>query len=314
MTRLTHMIARFFQWKNIALLCMLCSAFLFSCQKELKLKYGIGEIKQVVIANLRPNEYLNVNISKSKQPNDFSAVEFPTDCKVDLYEDDVFKETMLFKLKDTLSGLGNYTSSFKLHEDKTYKIVSACPGLATIEATEYLPPIPRSATAIVLQHADSTHSPAPGKYMVVIQDRPLVNDYYFVSAYYRILKPTINEVGDTIYKYDYIFGIPSYSPDVPNPSDYSLSFFTDANFDGLSKNMIFDFKSQYNNIYKEIALIIEVTSLGKNYYDWNLQLIPKGTAYLNEGQEERINLVGNIKNGYGHFTGSSSMYIGIPIK
>lgn len=292
-----------------------CLHFLLSaCQKDLDLKYGVSDIKQVIIANLYPDNNLYVNISKSKQPEDFGAVDFLTDCKVDVYEDGIFKETIPFILKDTLSGFGYYTSSFKLQQNKTYKIVSAHPELGIAEATEYLPPHPHLINFALIQHADSAHPNLPGKYIIALQDSAGWKNYYYFAAYYKVLKPTVNNSGDTIYKYDFIWNIPSYTPEIPNLSNYNRSFITDANFDGQLKTFNFDFPSQYNTIYKEILLIIEISNTGKNYYDWNIQQIPLGTDYLNEGQYERINLRSNIINGYGHFTANNSKYIGIPIK
>jgi hypothetical protein len=284
-----------------------------SCQKDLALNSDIGAIKQVVIANLYPDAKLTVNISRSKSPNDFNSINFLQNCKVDAYEDGVFMETLPFILKDTLSGLGYYTSSFKLQQGKTYKIVSSHPELGIVEATEYMPRIPTSAQVTLLQHADSTQPNKQGQYMLMIQDSALFKNYYFLATYYRILKPTINNVGDTVYKYDYI-GYPSYSPTIPNPGNANWSFFTDANFDGQFTSFSVNFQSLYNNIYKEILLVVELAACGKNFYDWNTQQIRLGNDYLNDGQLERINLEGNIINGYGHFTANSSIYIGIPIK
>src|SRR6218665_193453 len=76
--------------------CLLLIPFFISCQKDLVLKTGISEPKQVIIANLYPNSRLEVNISQSKHPDDFGAIDFLPDCKVDLYEDGVFKETLAF--------------------------------------------------------------------------------------------------------------------------------------------------------------------------------------------------------------------------
>lgn len=294
----------------------LCSLLIFlsACQKDLDLKYGVSEIKQVIIANLNPNNNLFVNISKSKQPEDFGAVDFLMDCKVDVYEDGIFKETMPFVLKDTLSGFGYYTSSFILQQNKTYKIISTHPELGTAEATEYLPPNPQLVNFALIQHADSAHPNITGKYIIALQDSAGWKNYYYFAAFYKVLKPTVNSSGDTIYKYDFIWNIPSYTPEIPNISNYNRSFITDVTFEGQLKTFNFDFPSQYNNIYREILLIIEISNTGKNYYDWNIQQIPLGTDYLNEGQFERINLKSNIINGYGHFTANSSIYIGIPIK
>lgn len=80
----------------------------FSCQKEIKFTSAYAPIKQVINSNFVPDRKLSVNISKSKFPSDISSVDFLNDCKVDLYEDGVFKETMQFVLKDTLSGFGSY--------------------------------------------------------------------------------------------------------------------------------------------------------------------------------------------------------------
>lgn len=298
----------------VALLISFTLLFVFtSCEKNLKLKYDDNEVKQVIIANLFPGAYLTVNISKSKRPDDFSSVEFLQDCKVDLYEDGIFKETIPFILKDTLSGLGYYTSTFKLQQNKTYKIVSTHTSLKTAEATEYLPSNPTIVNYALLQHADSAHPNIPGQYILAFQDSAQFSNYYFLSTYYRILKPTINNAGDTVYKYDYI-GVPSYTPDIPNLGNFTRSYTSDVNFDGQLASFTVNFPSQYNNVYKEILLIIELSATGKNFYDWNVQQLRLGTDYLNEGQLERLNLKSNIINGYGHFTANSSAYIGIPIK
>ena len=304
----------YFMKAMLILLISFTLLFVFtSCEKDLKLKYNNNEIKQVIIANLYPGSYLNINISKSKRPDDFSSVEFLQNCKVDLYENDIFKETIPFILKDTLSGLGYYTSTFKLQQNKTYKIISTHAELGTAEATEYLPSNPAIVNYALLQHADSAHPNIPGQYILAFQDSAQFKNYYFLSTYYRISKPTINDAGDTIYKYDYI-GVPSYTPDIPNPGNFARSYTTDINFDGQLTSFTVNFPSQYNNVYKEILLVIELSNTGKNFYDWNVQQLRLGTDYLNEGQLERLNLKSNIINGYGHFTANSSVYIGIPIK
>ncbi|MDB5226922.1 MAG: hypothetical protein JWN78_1115 [Bacteroidota bacterium] len=285
-----------------------------SCQKKFNLKYENTPVKQVILANLTPGNILSVNISKSKQPDDFNPVEFLSDCKVDLYENDVFKETLTYKLKDTLSGLGNYVSSFHLIPNKTYHIVSLHPQLGTANATEYLPPPPKVLYASLDEHANLANPQTTGRYSITFWDSAGVQNYYLATAFYKILKPVVDSLGDTSYVNDHIFNIPSYSPEIPNPSGYSFSFFTDAGFDGQFKILSFTFPSQYNNIYREITFIVQLYNVGKNYYDWNIQQIPVGQDFLNEGQQERANLKSNIENGYGHFTASSGVTIAFPVK
>ena len=253
------------------------------------------------------------SISKSKQPEDFNPVDFLQNCNVALYEDNVFKETLPYILKDTLSGLGYYTSSFKLSQNKTYKIISAHPELGTAEAEEYLPPYPKMG-ALLLLHADSAHPYISGKFAMLFEDSAGWKNYYYIDAFYRVLKPVVNDLGDTTYKTDYIFNVPAISSEIPNPSHYPRSYFTDETLDGQPRVLSFDFPSQYNDVYKEITLIVELSNTGKNFYDWNIQQIPFTVNNLNDGQQERTNLKNNIINGYGHFTANSSSYYGFPIK
>lgn len=302
---------------NYVVLFIVMSIFLLSsvsCQKELKLKYDANAIKQVIISNFIPNNYLFVNISKSKTPDDFSSVEFLNNCTVQLYEDGIFKENMLYVLKDTLSGLGWYISSFKLKENKTYKIISSHPSLGTTYAEEYLPSIPNSLVATLLDHADTSQSNKTGKYSITFQDEPTIQNYYTIAVYYKVLVPVIDSLGDTSYKTNYIYNIPSYTPEIPNTINFGRSFFPDITFNGQLKSYTFTFPSTFNNIYKEIYLIIELANTGPSYYEWYYQQIPKSDQTFNEGQNERINLSTNVVNGYGHFSGFSVISRVIKIK
>lgn len=286
---------------------------LISCQKNLDLSFSSTEIKQVIIANLRPDNFLSVNISKSKQPDDYSSIEFLNNCQVALYEDSIYKEQLYFVLRDSLSGLGYYVSSFQLKENKTYKIISTNAELKTIEASEYLPNIPLVTSHQLLQHADAQHPNMEGSYTISFNDDADKADYYFIATFYQVLKPVVKNNGDTIYKYDY-FSVPSYAADLPNLSNNYRTYFTDEHFNGSNKNFTIHFPSQYNDTYKAIYLYVELSKCGKNFYDWFTQQLSYGTDYFNDGQSDRLNLVGNIKNGYGHFTANSSYYFYFNIK
>ncbi len=285
-----------------------------SCQKELKLKYDTDAIKQVIISNFTPNNYLSVNISKSKTPDDFSSVEFLNNCTVQLYEDGIFKENMLFVLKDTLSGLGSYKSSFKLKENKTYKIISTHPTLGITSAEEYLPTLSNSLVVTLLDHADTSQPSKTGKYNITFQDEPSIQNYYTTAAYYKVLTPVIDSFGDTSYKTNFIYNIPSYTPEIPNTINYGRSYFPDITFNGQLKSYLFSFQSTYNNIYKEIYLVVEFANVGPSYFEWYYQQLPKSDQTFNDGQNERINFSTNVVNGYGHFSGFSAISRTIRIK
>ncbi len=318
--RIIEFTHRCFGKKIIAFYLLLFFLFI-SCQKELKLKYDPSAIKQVIVSNFVANSFLKVNISKSKQPDDFSSVEFLNNCSVELFENGIFRETMQYVLRDTLSGLGFYTSSFKLSQNRLYKIISTHPSLGIASTEEYLPPYPNNLLVTLLQHADTLNPTTKGKYKLSFQDSLGTKNYYTITAFYKAIKLSIDSLGDSTYKTDFLFNVPSHSAEIPNSNNDSRSFTTDDNFDGQFKTFIFDFTSEYDNyflelynFYTEIYFIVEFSSVGPNYYNWYLQQLPKGETVFNNGQNERINISSNIINGYGHFSAFSSSYQTIQLK
>ena len=296
------------KYKLIFYAILLLVISIVSCQKEIKFTSSYAPIKQVINCNFTPENILSVNISKSKTPNDFNPVDFLDNCKVDLYENNVFIETLRYKIKDSLSGLGWYISTYKLKQAKSYKIISEHPTLGIAFAEEYLPSRPKF-TANLLQHADSINPTRSGKFSITFSDSSQFKNYYFIGVYYKILKPIVDSLGDTTYKIENNFNIVSVSDDAPNPANFNRTFFTDYNFEGQTKTMIFDFNSLYNTTYKSIDMIIEFSNIGYNFYSWTTQQIKPPSNNLNEGADEPFNLVSNIKNGYGHFSSFSSSYV-----
>lgn len=319
-----HIPQHFYFYKKYVILFSAFAFILFAftaCQKKINFKYDNKAIKQVLVVNFTPNNYLYLSISKSKLPNDFNPVEFLNNCKVDLYENNIFIETLHYTLKDTLSGLGFYTSSFVLKENKTYKVISFNEQLGTASAEEYLPPFPNSAQINLLQHADTAHPNVKGKYSLTFQDSANAKNYYTIAVYYKAIKTVTDSTGNTTDKTDYLFNVPSYTAEIPNPTNYAKSFFNDANFDGQLKNYVFDFSSEYDNyfstlfsLYKEIYIIFEFANVGPSFYSWNVQQLPVSDKSFNNGQNERVNISSNINNGYGHFSGLSAVYKTIKIK
>jgi hypothetical protein len=287
---------------------------LFSCQKEIKFTSSYAPIKQVINSNFVPDRKLSVNISRSKIPSDISSVDFLSDCLVDLFEDGVFKETMQFVLKDTLSGLGSYVSTFNLKQNKTYKIISTHPTLGIAEAEEFLPTKP-AFTIQLLQHADTTTLTKTGKFSITFNDSLAQKNYYFIAIFYRYTLAIVDTItNDTTYKTENNFNIVPVSTEIYNPSNFNRVLFTDANFDGQTKSFYFDFPSRYDKKYKTIELWFEFSNVGFNYYEWTIQQLKPKENNLNEGEEEPYNLISNIKNGYGHFSAFSSIFYKIKLK
>ncbi len=300
----------FTSWATV----LITGFLLIACQKEIKFKSGYAPISQVINSYFSPNKKLSVNISKSKHPSDLSPVEFLSNCQVDLYEDGIFKETLLFYLKDTLSGLGSYLSSFNLSANKTYKIISTHPELGIAEAEEFLPSS-KPFTVELLQHADTAITSKTGNFKITFDDSLGIHDYYYLYIYYKFSREIIDTVvNDTTIKIEYNLNALATSTEIFNPSNHNRVFFSDENFDGQTKTFFFNFPSSYDKKYKTIDLIFDLSHVGYNFYEWNIQQLKPKQSNLNEGEEEPYNLRTNVKNGYGHFSGFASKYFTIKIK
>jgi len=306
---------------KISLYCLFLITMFSSCQKDLDIDFDSASIKQVLIANVGANTRLFLNISKSKHPDDYNPVEFLKNCKVDLYENNIFIETLPFVLKDTLSGLGNYVSTNILKENRTYKIVSTHAELGTAIAEEFIQPFPNSAQVTLLQHPDTINTNVRGKYLLTFQDSASANNFYTIAVYYKAQKTIIDSLGVAQTKTDYLYNVPSYNAEVPNTANSGKSFFTDANFDGQYKSLEFDFSSMYSayypslySYYDEIFFIAEFSNVGPANYKWYIQQLPRSDDNFNDGQNERVNFSSNIQNGFGHFSSHSSVYRSIRLK
>ena len=56
--------------------------------------------------------------------------------------------------------------------------------------------------------------------------------------------------------------------------------------------------------------MVELSNLGKNYYDWYTQHLKLGTDYLNQGAMERNNTSNNIKMAGAFFSIQQFLYFG----
>jgi hypothetical protein len=288
--------------KKYILQYLLFFCTLFACEKPLILNYKNIEIKQSIIGTFQQNKEIKIYISKSKRIDDNTPVEFISNAKVQLFEDDVFVENLSFVLENANTNLGYYISTLKTKVNKKYKIISSVEGLPTAEAEEILMTKPNILSNQLLQYPDSLDIYKKGMIDFTIQDSASTKDYYVINVYEFVKSFYIDTLGDTIFSNNYYqssFTINEY----PRRSTQSKLYFKDDMFNGIQKN----FKIEFDGIVLnnpnilEQKVYFEIAKIGVGYYNYFLS-DQENKGAIGSNNKEPKSLVSNIKNGYGHFS------------
>lgn len=281
-------------------LFFLCT--MLACEKPLILNYKDVEIKQSIIGTFQQNKEIKIYISKSKRIDDNTPVEFISNAKVQLFEDDVFVENLSFVLENANTNLGYYISTLKTKVNKKYKIISSVEGLPTAEAEEILMTKPNILSNQLLQYPDSLDIYKKGMIDFTIQDSASTKDYYVINVYEFVKSFKIDSLGDSIFSsnnYQSSFTINEF----PRRSTQSKLYIKDDIFNGIQKNFRIEFQGfVLNNPYIiEQKVYFEIAKIGVGYYNYFLSDQENKSGVSNNNKEPK-SLISNIKNGYGHFS------------
>jgi hypothetical protein len=275
---------------------------LFACEKPLILNYKNIEIKQSIIGTFQQNKEIKIYISKSKRIDDNTPVEFISNAKVQLFEDDVFVENLSFVLENANTNLGYYISTIKTKVNKKYKIISSVEGLPTAEAEEILMTKPNIISNQLLQYPDSLNIYKKGVIDFTIEDSASTKDYYVINVFEFVKSFYIDTLGDTIFSNNYYqssFTINEY----PRRSTQSKLYIKDDIFNGIQKDFRIEFQGFVlsNPYIIEQKVYFEIAKIGVGYYNYFLSDQENKSGVSNNNKEPN-SLISNIKNGYGHFS------------
>ena len=293
------------------LLCVFsCNILFLSCEKTLEINPGNIDRKLSIICNQYFDNMISVNVSVSDIIFSDQPILFPEDAEVDLFEDGVFVERLVYKPKNDSINFGNYYGNTKLAQGKTYTLKAYQKDFGYIEATDIMP-LRAEVSAVINKKFPLVEGETfKSQYSYTIQDDPNEKNYYFVQVHYNYLLPgTVDTLtGDTSY-YWQGYGASEISSSVSGINLGYRVLFSDETFNGQAKKLTVSDRSPNGARAKEINSWVEVAAISEVFY-----LYTKSAFELQNSIDEPFALFSNVKNGYGHFMCFNSEFHYIKIK
>lgn len=286
------------------ILCMFfISMVLSSCEKSVNIKLPFDGHKMVLNSIITNDSLVYAHITRN-EPNESNVNFFYEleNCKVDLYENDVFKETLALKM---INGKKYYVSDHKAKSANKYTIKAALTNeslvkdLPNVEGSDVIPVKPSFEPLEFWQSASTQNNQNRHKLTLKLKDPGGIKNYYRLrvfSANYNnsTRRYTINKNNEQYFTIDNfkdqnsIFG--AFDED-----GYGVNYFTDETFDGQEITLTLTLNRLYNN---QGFIAPELVSMSRSAY---LYFDSKKKQSDNEDNPftEAVVVYNNIQNGYG---------------
>lgn len=272
-----------------------------SCIKDVDLQLEEIENRLVLKCLFTENQFMKVMLGHSIPIGDekFYPV---SDASVILYQDLQPYDTL------TEERPGMYFTNVVPEKGKKYHVTCNAPGFQTILSNNSeIPETCNIISAVLIDSVSVDESDIVSELKILFSDTPGQNNYYDLDITY------VNNYVSTdleTYKANYIDlgkdpalineGLLKYYP--------SSLIFSDALFDGNNYNLT------VNLIYKEYDVMVILRSIPPQLYNYlrTLTLYSNSVDYSLWGSAEPVNVVSNINNGFGIFSGYSADTLYIP--
>lgn len=289
---------------------------LFSCEKELIIDVE-GDNNQIVINSLfSPNQLFSASVTQSMSPLAPDLVKELNSAEVNIYENNIFKETMTY-YKSPDDVVGKFYSTFKPEVGKSYSITVSSKDKETITGVDKIPEKTSviSATSTLVEWGDSTN--IIRYYFDLTIDDPVAVSYYYFNAFFPVYKK--NETTG-----EYEFHNNQYleirTNDLPKYEGYinGSILFNDEGFNGTKKRISGtvttftlpvssaneDEEEEEDLIMNKSKLYIDLYSVSEEGYKFHSSYA-KVFATAADIYSEPTVIYSNIENGLGIFSGEN---------
>lgn len=267
-----------------------------SCEKDVNIALPYAGDKIVVNAILTNDSLVYAHVTKSLPTEKYqSSFEELEGAKADLYENDIFKETLVEKV---IKNKRYYVSSSKIKNSANYTIKISYSGLGSVEGGDLIPAKPQFFPVEFWRASTNYDDETPYKLTLKLKDIGGVKNYYkmriFSATYNATTKRyTIQRNSELIFRIDNfakqggIFG--SFDDNLDR-----ISYFTDETFDGdeITLNISIRGSGPRSYVAPEIAQLSRSAYL---YFDSKNRQANNGDNPFSEA----VIVYNNIKNGYG---------------
>lgn len=282
-------------YSSAFLLIMLIS----SCEKDFNINQK-GVSNEMAVNSLfndgtRVQVFLTQPYPAGAPGNNITAI---TNARMELYENNVFKEVMQYVPSDTQNAFGSYLSVLLPQQGKTYTIKTTAPGYAEAVATDTVPVAAQLITSGLQKYVLNTSKPT-GVVNLVFRDDPAVQNYYRINVWINGTEKIINKPGDTSYVYQSnAQRVQVISPVSDTVRDGDFFLFSDKGFNGQEKTLQLSFPAINPYYYVNMNVSVELHTVSYSHYEYFKTLnLWRGT----NSSDEPVFIYSNVNNGFGDF-------------
>ncbi len=272
------------------------SLFIFpSCEKEVNIDLPYEGNKIVVNSIIMKDSLVYVRLTNSSQLANRNNFPIPAGAKIDLYENDVFKETMT---KTNIYNREYFVSVSKATGGKKYTLKASATGLDNAEGSDTIPQKASFTPAEFKQ--TNTGNEEKAKLVININDPAGQKNYYRLRLYGADTNRQATGPRLLVHKYYFhYFKVDNLANnndfDIFGDYDYWQIYFTDDEFDGRNVSLTVNL-----NYFPSSTMYIapELVHLSRDSYRY---LQSRDNQFNNEDNPftEAVVVYNNIKGGYG---------------
>jgi hypothetical protein len=285
-------------------ICLLFIVTLFSCEKDFVVQDQLKAKKLVVNSLFSPFSKIQVFVTQSSSPSNPNGIIAVSTATIDLYENDVFKEKLVYTPSDSLATFGSYKSLHKPTAGKKYSIKIQEASYGELSAEDSLP----AATPIIFSKllAD-TYAPDMSIISTAemnFKDEASLENFYELIISYQMKSNYVDSLGNKKIKSYYYQPYLTETNKLAESFNLNGYFFSDKGFDGQQQKITVTYKgAPIAQDYDSIQLYIQLHSVSKTNYEYHRTLHIYQS--INTANDDPEAVFSNIKNGYGIFAGDN---------
>jgi len=284
--------------KRIVYIISSCISSLFffpSCEKTVNIDLPYEGNKIVVNSFMMKDSLIYARLTNSSQLASRNNFPIPAGAKIDLYEDDVFKETMT---RRNIYNSEYFISMSKAISGKKYTLKASATGLDNAEGSDTIPQKP-SFTPVEFKQAN-TGNDEKAKLVININDPAGQKNYYRLRLYRADTNTQSTgprfRVDKQYYHYFKVDNLTNNNDfDIFGDFEYWQIYFTDDEFDGRNVSLTVNL-----NYFPSAIMYIapELVHLSRDSYRY-LQSRDNQFNNVDNPFTEAVVVYNNIKGGYG---------------
>jgi hypothetical protein len=295
-------------------IAMVLLLFAAGCEKDFVIKEQNAAPAMVLNSLFNDAFPLTVYLTTSYKNSGSNTIKSVADAKVELYENGILKELLVYTPSDTAGNLGTYKAQTILVAGNTYKVIASHPVYGTVSAEDAIPVGATITSATLMQYPDTDNVSSSAMLNIGLKDDGSHENYYRVNVFAYGSYTSVTPDGDTVIIYESFTAKTDPASSLTDTvREYGLVLlFSDKNFNGLQKDLTLNLRNLRGaNRYTSLTVYAEVFTISKAYFDYQRTMELYQRSNYNS---EPVHVYSNIQGGYGIFAAAAYKQLPFVVK